>query len=177
MAAFWGRQTLWLPGIMLGVAAGLVSLVACAPAPLRAPERGLAAEPGASRAASGQRARRLAQAARVARSRVGAPYRYGEEGPVAFDCSGLVQFAYRQVGIPVPRTVEQQLRRSRSIDPDRLRPGDLLFFRLSGKIGHVAIYVGDDRFVHAPKTGDRVSTASLGNPFWDRHLVAAGRFY
>lgn len=165
---------------MAGVAAAVVSLVACAPAPLRPPEKGLGPDrdaPRPSRAGSADRIRRLAEAARIAQSRIGAPYRYGEEGPAAFDCSGLVHFAYHRVGIPVPRTVRQLRRRADPIESARLRPGDLLFFRLSGKVGHVAIYVGDERFVHAPKSGDRVSYASLDNPFWDRHLVEAGRFY
>lgn len=165
---------------MAGAAAAVVSLVACAPAPLRPPDKSLGPTQDAplpSKAGASQRVQRLAAAARVAQSRIGAPYSYGEEGPVAFDCSGLVHFAYRRVGIRVPRTVRQLRQRSYPVKPNRLRPGDLLFFRLSGKVGHVAIYVGDERFVHAPKTGQRVSYASLDNPFWDRNLVGAGRFY
>ena len=165
---------------MAGVAAVVVSLVACAPAPLRPPEKGLGPggdTPRPSRVGSADRIHRLSEAARIAQSRIGAPYRYGEEGPVAFDCSGLVHFAYHRVGIAVPRTVRQLRRRAYPVKSSRLRPGDLLFFRLSGKVGHVAIYVGEERFVHAPKSGDRVSYASLDNPFWERHLVEAGRFY
>ena len=175
MARFGGRGGFWLPGLMAGVAAGLVGLVACAPAPLRPPDRGLGPDRPVSRAAAGERSVRLAKAAKVAQSRVGAPYSYGEEGPTAFDCSGLVHYAFQRVGIPAPRTVRQLRRRSRAVRPSRARRGDLLFFRIGGRVRHVAIYLGGDRFVHAPKSGDRVSYASLDNPFWNRHLVEAGR--
>jgi len=155
--------------LMAVLVVAALSLPGCAPAPLRPPDR------GPDRGEGSENALRLAQAAEVAQSRVGAPYRYGEEGPVAFDCSGLVHFAYRRVGLRVPRTVRQLRRRAVPVSPDRVRPGDLLFFRQSGKVGHVAIYVGNERFVHAPKSGDRVSYARLDNPYWRRHLVAAGR--
>lgn len=172
-----GRGALAMAGLMAGTASLLVTLVACAPAPLPPPYQGLDREGAGARSASdgADGAERLAEAARVAQSRVGAPYRYGEAGPTAFDCSGLVHFAYRNVGIDTPRTVSQLRRESRRVKPSRLQEGDLLFFRLSGKVRHVAIYLGDERFVHAPKSGDRVSYASLDNPFWDRNLVEAGR--
>ena len=172
-----GRGALTMAGLMAATASLLVTLVACAPAPLRPPDRGIGPEGSDARSASasGDRAERLAEAARVAQSRVGAPYSFGEAGPTAFDCSGLVHFAYRNVGIQAPRTVSQLRRESRRVEPSRLREGDLLFFRLSGRVRHVAIYLGEDQFVHAPKSGDRVSYASLDNPFWDRNLVEAGR--
>lgn len=172
-----GRGALAMAGLVAGTGSLLMTLVACAPAPLRPPDQGLDREGAGSRSASagGDRAERLAEAARVAQSRVGAPYGYGEAGPTAFDCSGLVHFAYRNVGIQSPRTVSQLRRESRRVKPSRLREGDLLFFRLSGRVRHVAIYLGDERFVHAPKSGDRVSYASLDNPFWNRNLVEAGR--
>jgi cell wall-associated NlpC family hydrolase len=166
--------------LMGAVAAAVVGLVACAPAPLRPPGQGLGPAgdaPAPSQAGEADRRRRLSEAVRVAKSRLGAPYRYGEEGPIAFDCSGLVHYAFQRVGIQVPRTVRQLRRRAYPVKGSRLQPGDLLFFRLGGKVGHVAIYVGDDRFIHAPKTGERVSYAKLDDPFWERHLVGAGRFF
>ncbi|MEF8793346.1 C40 family peptidase [Thiohalorhabdus sp.] len=172
-----GRGQLWETGLVAGAVALLVTVAGCAPAPVRHPEQGMRPDPAGSPSAGegGDHALRLAKAARVAKSRVGAPYRYGEAGPRAFDCSGLVQFAYRNAGVEVPRTVAQLRRESRPVRLSRLQEGDLLFFRLSGKVRHVAIYLGNDRFVHAPQSGDWVSYASLDNPFWDRHLVEVGR--
>lgn len=113
----------------------------------------------------------------TARRMLGAPYRYGGADPRGFDCSGLVSYAYRSIGIQVPRTSREQFRQARSVAMDNLQPGDVLFFRLSPpKVSHVAIYEGRGRFIHAPSSGKRVSYASLDNPYWRQHLVGAGRF-
>jgi len=114
---------------------------------------------------------------RIAESRLGAPYRYGGSGPDTFDCSGLVEYAYRQVGIAVPRTAAAQFAAATPVRRHDMRPGDLVFFRLSGrKVGHVGIYVGDDLFVHAPQSGGHVRTASLDEEIFRRGFVGAGRF-
>ena len=114
---------------------------------------------------------------KTARQMLGAPYRYGGTGPNGFDCSGLVSYAYRSVGIRVPRTSSEQFRQSAKVPMQQLQPGDLLFFRLSPpKVSHVAIYDRNGRFIHAPSSGKRVSYASLDNPYWSKHLVGAGRF-
>lgn len=113
----------------------------------------------------------------TARSVLGAPYRYGGASTKGFDCSGLVSYAYRSVGIAVPRSSSEQFRQSIRVPLQNLQPGDLLFFRLNPpKISHVAIYDRDGRFIHAPSSGKQVSYASLDNPYWRKHLVAAGRF-
>ena len=113
----------------------------------------------------------------AARSVLGSPYRYGGTSTNGFDCSGLVSYAYRSVGIAVPRSSSEQFRQSIRVPLQNLQPGDLLFFRLNPpKVSHVAIYDRDGRFIHAPSSGKRVSYASLDNPYWRKHLVAAGRF-
>lgn len=113
----------------------------------------------------------------TARQMLGAPYRYGGTSPGGFDCSGLVNYAYRSAGIRIPRTSSEQFQQSNRVSLQDLQPGDLLFFRLSPpKISHVAIYDRDGRFIHAPSSGKRVSYASLDNPYWRKHLVGAGRF-
>lgn len=114
----------------------------------------------------------------AAESRIGAPYRYGGSGPDGFDCSGLVIYAHRQVGIAVPRTAAEQYSQATPVDRSALRPGDLVFFRLSGRdVGHVGIYLGDDRFVHAPQSGGHVRVASLRDEWYRQRFVGAGRFY
>lgn len=114
----------------------------------------------------------------AAETRIGTPYRYGGNGPDAFDCSGLVAYAHRQVGITVPRTAAEQFSKAAPVDRRELRPGDLVFFRLSGRdVGHVGIYAGGDRFVHAPQSGGHVRKASLEDEWYRQRFVGAGRFY
>ena len=105
---------------------------------------------------------------------VGAPYRYGGESPAGFDCSGLVQYAYRSAGVAVPRTSRDQLHASAPVALADASAGDLLFFR-SKDSSHVGIYLGQGRFVHAPSTGGKVSIASFSNAYYRRNFVRAGR--
>jgi len=115
---------------------------------------------------------------RTVRHEVGRPYRYGGSTPRGFDCSGLVHYAYQRAGIKVPRTTGGLLRHAHRVPLSKLRPGDVLFFRVAPpKISHVGIYIGHGRFVHAPSSGKRVSYASLNDDYWSQHVVTAGRFY
>jgi cell wall-associated NlpC family hydrolase len=118
------------------------------------------------------------RAAEHAVKMVGRPYRYGGASPAAgFDCSGLIYFSFRQVGIRLPRSTEEQLRASAPVALAALRPGDLLFFDQEGrKNSHVGIYLGGGKFVHAPSSGKHVRTDQLGSPYWRRHLSEARRF-
>ena len=117
-----------------------------------------------------------ARAARHALEMQGKPYRPGGNSPSGFDCSGLVQYSYSQVDLQLPRSTEGLWSGSRTISRNDIRPGDLLFFHQEGKRNsHVAIYVGNNRFVHAPSSGKRVSTASLTDRYWNQHFSAARR--
>lgn len=118
-----------------------------------------------------------AKAAAVALDQVGVRYRYGGNGPQGFDCSGLVHYAYRQAGVSVPRTTGQLWAAAADVDRNDLRAGDILFFRVEGKMSHVGMYLGERRFVHAPQSGQRVSVASLDAPFYREALLRAGRIY
>jgi cell wall-associated NlpC family hydrolase len=114
----------------------------------------------------------------AAESRLGAPYRYGGSGPDAFDCSGLVSYAHRQIGIAVPRTAAQQFAAATPVKRSELRPGDLVFFRLGSRaVSHVGIYAGDGRFVHAPQSGGNVRVASLDDDYFRRGFAGGGRLY
>ena len=129
-------------------------------------------------AISTDNANRATLVVHTARQQVGTPYRYGGSTPRGFDCSGLVHYAYKSAGIDVPRTTAGLLREAHRVSLSRLRPGDILFFRVDPpKISHVGIYIGHGRFVHAPTNGKRVSYASLNSRYWSHHVVAAGRYY
>ncbi len=116
------------------------------------------------------------EAARIAYAQVGIPYRYGGANPEGFDCSGLVHYAYDRAGKAVPRTTSALKQATRRVDERALLPGDILFFNVAGKLGHVGIYLDDGRFVHAPQTGRTVSVESLDSPFYRQAFARAGRF-
>jgi len=106
----------------------------------------------------------------------GKPYRSGGNSPRGFDCSGLVQYSYARANMRLPRSTEGQFANSRAVPRKDIRPGDLLFFHEEGKRNsHVAIYVGKNRFVHAPSSGKRVSTASLTDRYWSQSFAGARR--
>lgn len=108
---------------------------------------------------------------------IGTPYRYGGSSLNGFDCSGLVQYTHRKVGVAVPRTTHSQLAQARVPKRETLLPGDLLFFSIGAqKSRHVGIYAGDGIFIHAPSSGKQVSRASLENPFWSKRLFAVRTF-
>ncbi|MCG5216819.1 C40 family peptidase [Streptosporangium soli] len=105
-------------------------------------------------------------ALKAAISKLGRPYVWGAEGPDTFDCSGLVQWAYAQAGVRMPRVTHQQFVTGPQVPLAQAQPGDLLFWRHDptnpGYISHVAIYWGDGKMLHAPRTGDVVKIAPVG---------------
>lgn len=116
-----------------------------------------------------------AVAADNARQLIGIPYRYGGTNRSGLDCSGLVQLAWREAGVELPRSSRAQYSAVSPVSPDALHPGDLLFFRIGTKVSHVALYVGDGQFIHAPSSGKRVGVGRLDQPYWRQRLVRAGR--
>jgi len=117
------------------------------------------------------------EAMMVALGQLGVSYRYGGTSrKQGFDCSGLIQFAYAQAGIELPRTAREQFQATERIERKELRPGDLVFFRIKGRdIDHVGMYIGGGRFIHAPRPGKNVEEAELHNAYWSRHYAGAGR--
>jgi cell wall-associated NlpC family hydrolase len=142
--------------------AALAALAACASAPAPRAE----STPGLGERAAGN-----------ALKMVGKPYRYGGASPASgFDCSGLVQFSFRQAGVALPRSTGSQLITGTRVRLSSMRRGDLLFFDEEGKKkSHVGIYLGEGRFVHAPSSGKQVRTDSLESPYWKKHLSEARR--
>jgi cell wall-associated NlpC family hydrolase len=116
------------------------------------------------------------RAAQRAASLAGTRYRWGGTSPAeGFDCSGLVYFSYRDAaGVFVPRDTHSLRSASLRIGRDELRTGDLVFFRLRGPYGHVGIYAGEGRFIHAPSRGKTVRLERLDSPYW-RSLYAESR--
>ncbi|MEO8487298.1 MAG: C40 family peptidase [Betaproteobacteria bacterium] len=109
---------------------------------------------------------------------IGVDYRYGGESPEAgLDCSGLVRHVFQQVtGVTLPRTSKELARIGAPVARTDLKAGDLVFFNTRRfAFSHVGIYLGDDRFIHAPATGREVEIAELGNSYWRQHFNGARR--
>jgi len=112
-------------------------------------------------------------AARFAVEEVGVPYRYGGESPATgFDCSGLVRWAYGQVGIDLPHSSYETYGEGRRVSAGKLEAGDLLFFE--GR-GHVGLYLGRGRMVHAPQTGRDVEIVRLSGTSYGASMIGARR--
>ncbi len=152
---------------MLGVLSG------CASSPPQPSER--QADNPARSAPAPQRETVGERAAAVALSQVGVPYRYGGSSTAGFDCSGLVHYSYRKAGKSVPRTTGQLWAAATTVDFSQLEQGDLLFFKVEGKMSHVGLYLGEQQFVHAPSSGRTVAVESLESPFYAAALLRAGR--
>jgi len=112
------------------------------------------------------------RAAAIAVREVGVPYRWGGASPAGFDCSGLVYWAYGRLGIELPHSSYSLYDQGRQVARSRMKRGDLLFF--SG-LGHVGIYIGRGRMVHAPHSGSRVQVVNLRRSSYGARLVGVRR--
>lgn len=109
---------------------------------------------------------------------LGVAYRFGGTSPKSgFDCSGFMQHIFRKAfAVNLPRTSAQQAQVGSYVSRSGLQPGDMVFFRTSGRrISHVGMYVGNDRFIHSPRTGKRVEITSLSNKYWSARYATARR--
>jgi hypothetical protein len=109
---------------------------------------------------------------------IGVDYRFGGESPTTgVDCSGLVRYVFQQTtGITLPRTSAQQGKLGANVGSAELMPGDLVFFNTRRFVNsHVGIYLGDNRFVHAPSRGSEVEISSLDEAYWRAHFTGARR--
>lgn len=125
----------------------------------------------------------LADVIQIAQEQMGTPYRYGGtgRGDDGFDCSGLIQYAYRQAGISIPRQSRDQARTGRAVErsSDALQPGDILTFAQHGRrITHVGLYLGDGRFIHSASKGVQISTLGTDDPngrWWYQRWIGVRR--
>ncbi len=141
------------------IAGGAAPIALADPAALTRSAADIAGRVEAARVAA-----RSTNALSSAMSKLGKPYVYGATGPNAFDCSGLVGWAYKQVGVALPRTSAAQSRVGKPVSKSDLRPGDLVFFY--SPVSHVAMYIGNGKVVHASTSGQPVKVSDLNKmPF------------
>ncbi|PSJ79677.1 C40 family peptidase [Neisseria iguanae] len=102
---------------------------------------------------------------------LGVAYRYGgTSARTGFDCSGFMQHIFRRtIGLNLPRTSAEQAKMGAHVNRSELQPGDMVFFRTMGRgrISHVGLYIGNNRFIHAPRTGKNIEITSLSNKYWN----------
>jgi len=109
---------------------------------------------------------------------LGVPYKWGgSDADTGFDCSGFVVSVYQQsIGLLLPRKAEQQAAATQTIDQTDLQPGDLVFFNTMRRaFSHVGIYVGNGKFIHAPRAGAEVRVESMGGSYWQDRFNGARR--
>ena len=112
-----------------------------------------------------------------AMSLIGLSYRFGGNSPTqGLDCSGFMQYIFkRSMGITLPRTSAEMATVGQQVDRANLKPGDMVFFGSGGRVSHVGMYIGNDRFIHAPRTGKRIEITSLSNHYWSARYATARR--
>nr|WP_274610519.1 C40 family peptidase [Pseudomonas sp. TH49] len=110
---------------------------------------------------------------------IGTPYSWGgTSGTKGFDCSGLLVYLFRsEGGMEIPRTTVSMINEGYlSVSRRYLQPGDVVFFdnKGRGQVDHVGLYIGDNQFVHAPRTGTSIRIDSLGNQYWSQRYFGGG---
>ena len=112
----------------------------------------------------------------AAKQYIGIEYRWGGESPdTGFDCSGLTMAVYRLNGLSLPRSSWRQWKTGKAVDFDDLAAGDLVFFATAknGKVSHVGIYIGEYKFLHAPRSGRAICISSLKQKYYKSRYLGA----
>jgi cell wall-associated NlpC family hydrolase len=116
---------------------------------------------------------------RVAFSKVGANYRWGATGPYNFDCSGFTRYVMKQMGVNIPHSSRAQFNGGRVVSRNGLLPGDLVFFQGPGGrggVGHVGVYIGNNRIIHASTPSTGVIVSSLAERYYSSRYLGARRY-
>lgn len=118
-------------------------------------------------------------AARTAERFVGIPYKWGGDNVVdGMDCSGFVRAVYNLCGLSIPRTSRDQFSAGDQVTKEDLKDGDLVFFGASvDAINHVGIYVGNGKFVHAPRRGEEIRVSEVNESYFERRFIGARRYF
>lgn len=119
-----------------------------------------------------------AAAVEVVKQYLGVPYVYGGTSPRGFDCSGLMQYVYAQLGYSINRVAADQMRNGVAISRENLAPGDLVGFYSSpgsGYVSHIGMYIGNGMMIHAPHTGDVVRVAAIDGTYYDARFAGGRR--
>lgn len=130
---------------------------------------------------SGVNSSKVRKVIEIVKNQLGKKYVWGAEGPNSFDCSGLMKYAYGQVGITLNRVSSDQASNGIAVSKSNLQPGDLVFFRginsssSSTKISHVGIYIGNNEFIHAANSKRGVVKDNLTESYYSSHYVTARR--
>lgn len=141
-------------------------------------EEALPAEPEAGLSALRNLGNHASELAIRAMSLIGIRYKYGGNAPESgLDCSGLVRYLFKEVsGTELPRTSEEISRLGEHVDTADLQPGDLVFYNtLRRAFSHVGIYLGDNKFIHAPASGGQVRIESMDVGYWKKRFNGARR--
>jgi cell wall-associated NlpC family hydrolase len=153
-------------------------LAGCASQSLRLPQTEAEVEPDAVTAPAVKGTDTASSVAMQALAQLGTPYRTGGLSPqTGFDCSGLVAYVYREgAGLALPRNTFDLSQEGVPVERNALRPGDLVFYNTQRRAySHVGIYLGEDRFIHAPSSGGEVRVENLRADYWMRRYSGARR--
>jgi cell wall-associated NlpC family hydrolase len=136
-------------------------------------------ELGATQGSSQTTSPRSSSVVRVAYSKLGAGYRFGATGPYSFDCSGFTSYVMKQMGVSIPRSSRAQFNGGRAVSRTGLLPGDLVFYQGPsgrGGVGHVAVYLGNNKIIHASTPSTGVIVSSMSERYYISRYIGARRY-
>lgn len=119
----------------------------------------------------------------AAAEKLGSPYVWGANSESEFDCSSLMQYIHKEIGINLPRTSKEQVRVGKAVVDGKIRAGDLIFFDTRDEregdavVTHVGIYAGKKQFIHASSKSGKVVVSSLDDDYYLKRVIAIRRYY